>query len=254
MLLLADVDDCGVGRRLAFHGSYDGDKLDIYRKFITPDTRLLVVGAHVGSIMFPLARMAAEAVGIEANPSSYRLLTINSAINGITNCDLHNFAAFDTARSLEFVASKTNSGGAKVMPSSKKFEFFYDEPDVITVPAVLLDDELDGEFDVVIMDIEGAEYRAMAGMQRILSGARHFICEVVPNHMAHVDPHTFEEFVARIPERFTWFSLSSGGPIVPRNEIASLYAAIQSEHAFGGADLICSTEALAAETVVVGRR
>ncbi|ORB50786.1 hypothetical protein BST42_18630 [Mycolicibacterium rhodesiae] len=253
MLLLSDVGDCGVGRRLAFNGSYDEDKLDIYRKFINPDTRLLVVGAHVGAVMFPLARLAGEVVGIEANPTSYRLLAINSAINGITNCDLRNFAAFDTACSLDFVASKANSGGAKVMPSRQNFEFFYDKPDVITVRAAPLDDELDGEFDVIVMDIEGAEYRAMAGMQRILSRARHFICEVVPNHMDHVDPHTFDEFVARIPGQFKWFSLSSGGPVVSRNEIGSLYATIRREHFFGGADMICSTDPVAGEAVTVSQ-
>jgi hypothetical protein len=83
---------------------------------------------------------------------------MNVAINGLTNCRLHNVAAYDAPGKLEFVASKVNSGGAKVMPRSRRFEFFYDHPEIIRVRCDRLDDELSGDFDFVLMDIEGAEY------------------------------------------------------------------------------------------------
>jgi FkbM family methyltransferase len=242
VFLIAAVTDLGVGRRLAFDGCYDTGQLEKYQRLVTPETRLLVVGAHVGSILLPLAKIAREAVGIEASPESFRLLEMNVAINGLTNCPLHNVAAYDAPGALEFVASKVNSGGAKVLPQSRRFEFFYDHPEIISVRSVRLDDELPGDFDFVLMDIEGAEYRAIAGMQRILSTAKHFICEVVPNHLENVDPCTFEQFVARIPEQFRWFSLTDDERVVDRSGLAELYSTIHRDYYFGGANLICCTE------------
>src|SRR5690242_991238 len=37
MYLIAAATDCGVGRRLAFDGSYDTGPLETYRRLITPD-------------------------------------------------------------------------------------------------------------------------------------------------------------------------------------------------------------------------
>lgn len=242
MFLIAAARDFGVGRRLAFDGSYDTAQLEKYRRVVAPETRLLVVGAHVGSIFLPLARIAREAVGIEANPDSFPLLEMNVAINGLTNCRLHNVAAYDAPGALEFVASKANSGGAKVAPQRRRFEFFYDHPKIIEVRCARLDDELGGDFDVVIMDIEGAEYRAIAGMQRILSTASHFVCEVVPNHLENVDPCTFEQFVARIPAQFQWFSLTNDDQVVDRSRLAELYRALRRDYYYGGTNLICSAD------------
>jgi FkbM family methyltransferase len=241
--LIAAAKDLGVGRRLAFDGCYDTGPLEVYRRLVTPETRLLVVGAHVGSILLPLAKIARAAVGIEASPETFRLLQMNVAINEMTNCRLHNVAAYDAPGTLEFVASKVNSGGSKIVPQRHRFEFFYDHPEIISVRCIRLDDELDGDFDIVLMDIEGGEYRAMAGMRRILSTARHFICEVVPNHMENVDPYTFEQFVGRIPEQFQWFSLSNDERVVGRDGLAELYRTVRSDYYFGGSNLICSAEA-----------
>ena len=92
------------------------------------------------------------------------------------------------------------------------------------------------------MDIEGAEYRAIAGMQRILSNAKHFICEVVPNHLENVDPCTFEEFVARIPDTFKWFSLTNDERVVGRSQLGELYDTVRRDYYFGGTNLICSVD------------
>jgi FkbM family methyltransferase len=242
MYLIAAATDCGVGRRLAFDGCYDTGPLETYRRLMTPESRVLVVGAHVGSVLLPLAKSARAAVGIEASPETFHLLEMNVAINGLTNCRLHNVAAYDAPGSIEFVASKVNSGGSKIVPRRRRFEFFYDRPDIISVSCIRLDDELEGAFDIVLMDIEGGEYRAMGGMQRILSTAKHFICEVVPNHMENVDPYTFEEFVERIPEQFKWFSLTTDERVVERGGLAELYRTVRSDYYFGGSNLVCSAE------------
>lgn len=239
--LIAATRDLGVGRHLAFSGSYDPTSLSLYRKLLTPDSRLLVVGAHIGSILFPLALCSRESVGIEANPHSFTLLEMNRAINRLENCALHNVAASDRAGSLRFLASEVNSGGSKMLPQIHSFEYFYDRPETIEVKAVRLDDHLTGKFDVVIMDIEGAEYRAMAGMERILASSRYLVVELVPNHLETVDPCSVEQFLERIPAHFKWFSLCPEvEEWLSRNEFRDLYERIKRDNYYSGVNVLCS--------------
>src|SRR5271157_6099415 len=83
--------------------------------------------------------------------------------------------------------SRVNSGGSKRMPLTRDYMYFYDSPDIVTVGADRLDDLLDGErFNVVFMDIEGSEYFALGGMQKILTSAKVLFMEFVPHHLKNV--------------------------------------------------------------------
>lgn len=240
--LISPVKDFTIGRRLAFNGSYDSSELRKYENLIMEgDGRLLVVGTHVGAVLIPLACMAESVVGVEANPETFELLKMNLAINGVDNCQVLNVAAYDHTGELEFVASAVNSGGSKIMPKRRRFEFFYDRPERIKVPCARLDDVLEADFDVVIMDVEGAEFRAIGGMQQILSRAKYLICEVVPNHLENVDSCTFDQLISRIPHNFQWFSIVNGGDTFHRDDAGGIYEVLRSDHYFNGVNLLCST-------------
>ena len=77
---------------------------------LTCDSRVLVVGAHVGTLAIPLAQLAANVIAIEANPRTFELLTLNVAINAVTNCRCINIAASDSNEPIQFLLSRTNSG------------------------------------------------------------------------------------------------------------------------------------------------
>jgi FkbM family methyltransferase len=233
--------DFWIGRKLAYGGSYDKQSLAVYAGFINPDSNVLIVGTHVGSLVVPLARRARHVFGIEANPNVFKLAEINVVLNALTNVSLHNFAASDSNEPLVFLASRHNTGGSKVKPVSDCFEFTYDDPVTITVPGVQLDSVLnESGYDLVIMDIEGAEHKALLGMRSILSKTKVLICELVPNHLRNVAGITLREFMAAIPSRFDRFSLvQHPGIAVRRPEIETLYQRVEKHYYYGGADLIC---------------
>ncbi|MEK9213182.1 FkbM family methyltransferase [Sphingomonas sp. 2378] len=151
-----------------------------------PASRVLFVGAHVGTLVIPVARHVAQVTAIEANPETYRFLSANLALNGTTNVALHGYAAGEADGEIEFILSRQNSGGAKRRPIVADHRYTYDNPSIVRVPMRRLDDALDGTFDTIVMDIEGSEVFALRGMQRLLAGAQRLFVEFLPHHLRNV--------------------------------------------------------------------
>jgi FkbM family methyltransferase len=198
-----DPDEQFVSRALLSAGAYGVGEVERARQFVTPDSCVLVVGAHIGTLAVPLSRSCRELVAIEANPRTFELLELNVLMNRCTNVRLHNVAANDRDAPIEFVMSTHNSGGSKRMPLHRDETYFYDNPQVVQVRGVRLDDLLGGSgFDVILMDIEGSEYFAFLGMQRLLAGAGTLIVEFLPHHLSRVAGITVEQFLQPLAGHF----------------------------------------------------
>jgi len=194
---LVDVDDLGVGRHLRERGQYGISEVERIRSLIHPDSRVLIVGTHVGTLAIPVAETCAEVFAIEANPRTFELLSQNVAINGIENMHLFNLAASDECKPLRFLKSRVNSGGSKIVPRVNAYKYYYDQPEEVAVPGRRLDEVLKGiRFDLIVMDIEGSEYFALKGMQEILARTEHLIIEFVPHHLRDVSGVSVEDFLS----------------------------------------------------------
>jgi FkbM family methyltransferase len=167
---------------------------------VTSESRLLFVGAHIGTLVIPLAKAVREVVAVEANPATFATLELNLLLNGCNNVRALNVAASDKAGHLSFLASRFNSGGSKILPVKTRFEFVYDHPDTIDVPAARLD-ELLADFSPthVIMDIEGSEVPAIQGMPRLLLSADVLVVECLGNHLENVAGISCAEFIKLLP-------------------------------------------------------
>ncbi len=151
-----------------------------------PASRVLFVGAHVGTLVVPVARHVAHVTAIEANPDTYRFLAANLALNSIVNVTLHGYAAGEADGEIEFMLSRLNSGGAKRRPIIADGRYTYDNPSIVRVPMQRLDNALEGTFDTIVMDIEGSEVFALRGMPRLLAGAQRLFVEFLPHHLRNV--------------------------------------------------------------------
>jgi hypothetical protein len=93
----------------------------------------------------------------------------------------------------------------------------------VTVEAVALDAYSDDpQFDVVLMDIEGSEYFALQGMQRILGHASALVVEFLPDHLRDVSGVTVEQFLAVIPPRFRTLRIPSRRLTVEANGFSAV--------------------------------
>lgn len=222
--LLVGVEDMMVGRKLVSEGSYSPEELHRLLNLVSADSEVLVVGAHIGALVIPLAKASRALTVIEANPENYRLLEMNLLLNGCGNVRAIHLAASDKHEELPFLASSANSGGSKRMPIVRDYRYFYDRPKVINVPAAPLDDVLpDSTFDLIVMDIEGSEYFALKGMPQLLARARTLAIEFLPHHLAKVAGIAASEFIDQIYPFFDQLTVPSKNLTV---EKTSFYAVL----------------------------
>ncbi|TLD70896.1 FkbM family methyltransferase [Phragmitibacter flavus] len=201
--IVVDPEDVGVGWELAKNGVYGQDLLDALLPLIGPESKVLVAGAHVGSLAIPLAKVAAEVTAFEANPNTYRYLELNRQLNQSNNLTLIPLALGSSSGTLQFLLSRVNSGGSKRLPKQAHIAYYSDKPEVVDVAMTAADETLpDATFDLIIMDIEGSEADALKGMPNLLSRAKYLFIEYLPHHLDLVAGVTDEEFVALLSPHF----------------------------------------------------
>lgn len=217
-----DPDDQFVGRSLLEFGGYGADEIRLAASHMAPSSRVLVVGAHIGSIAIPLSLMCRELVAVEANPATLKLLRLNVLLNQRDNIRVIHAAANDANGTIDFVMNTHNTAGSKRMPKFRDDIYFYDNPAITTVPAGRLDDILDGAFDLVFMDIEGSEYFAFLGMPRLLTHAKTLIVEFLPHHLSRVAGITVDDFLAPLMPHFDQLTIPTIGRVVDRKDFKSV--------------------------------
>ena len=208
--LAVDPRDLEVGLKLRNNGSYGLDEIARINELISTQSNVLVVGAHIGSLVIPIAKNCNKVVAIEANPNNFNLLRTNLHLNKTENVSIHNIAASSKQETIKFQMNVVNSGGSKRLPKNNEYMYRYDNPEVIEVQAHSLDEYLDeNNFDLVLIDIEGSEYFAMQGMEKILSNCNTLIVEFLPHHLKNVADVTVEQFLSLIPKQFTKLTIPS---------------------------------------------
>ena len=96
-ILAVDPRDLEVGYKLRNYGSYGLDEITRINQLITTKSNVLIVGAHIGSLLIPIAKNCNKVVGIEANPNNFNLLKTNVHLNKAENVSIHNIAASSKA-------------------------------------------------------------------------------------------------------------------------------------------------------------
>jgi len=213
---LVRPEDHGVGGSLIKRGEYGVDEIRRILDLVDSNSSTLFVGAHIGALVIPVSKNVKSVTAIEANPDTFYLLEQNILLNRCTNVCALQIAASDCAEKLEFIQSRVNSGGSKRMPVRHSYKYFYDQPHVIEVQANRLDAVVAERHDVIIMDIEGSEYFAFLGMQRLLAEARHLIAEFVPHHLKDVANVSVAQFLEPITPHFETLRIPSRGRTVER--------------------------------------
>jgi len=201
-LLLTPAGDLMIGRRLCFNGCYDPELVNVLLNQCTSGSEVLFVGAHVGALVIPVARKVRRVVAIEANPATFELLRTNVHLNGLTNIELHNFAAGNSNGEVRFLANLLNSGGSGLAIGEwGHWAYTYDRPTSVTVQMKRLDDVFpEDRFDLIVMDIEGAEVLALEAMPNLLQRSKGLLVEVFEDHLRQVAKVTDDEFLSPISQ------------------------------------------------------
>lgn len=190
-LFVVDPKDFGVGRALLDRGFYDTDVIDFLLGQIDANSKVVIVGAHIGALLVPIAKKSGCVVAFEPNPKTAMLLEANIKLNGITNVTLHKVAASSGNESLVMNHNVTNTGASSVA----KIDGDNKTADDVVIEARSLDGILgDESVDLMIVDAEGYEVQVFSGAQGVLRNTRLLYTEYGPD-MLERQGATTEKFV-----------------------------------------------------------
>lgn len=189
-------DDFDVGRAIVVNRAYEPHVAGVLRRWLAPGHVFVDVGAHVGyfsllaaSIVGPSGRV----LSVEPDQEACALLWSSAQLNGFLQVELYPFAVAEARR--VFVLAGRGSHGTVV-----EWERPLARASAVAV-ALTLDELLRDavRVDVIKMDIEGAEGRALVGAQRTLATHRPvLVTEVAPGALANVSRMSAEDYLGQL--------------------------------------------------------
>jgi FkbM family methyltransferase len=205
-LMSNSLSEVLINTYLGFGGSYDKSKVAFLLSMLKEDDTVYIIGAHIGTLVVPVGKLVKEVIAFEPNPETFQLLDRNIQLNHLQNIQIFNHAVYSEETEISFYQSKVNSGGSKVRPVTDDYMYNYDNPETIKVSSKILDAFVQERSinmpDVIIIDIEGAEFHALKGASRCLQHARCLYIEFVPHHLTNVANITVDDFAKAITSYF----------------------------------------------------
>jgi len=203
-VLVVDPRDFGVSSSLLSRGDYDWEAVSWLLRLVDQDSRIVFVGAHLGALLVPVAARSGsrKVIAFEPVPDTHRLLTLNVALNGLAGVTVHQQAIGDTEGSVRFTQNPINSGNSRVSSTGE-----------IVVPVSTLDAALQREAwthtDLLVLDTEGFEARAMRGASGTLAQTRYFYVEYSPEQLREQGSAP-EEFLDLAASHFQSMTVQGG--------------------------------------------
>lgn len=149
---------------------------------------VLHVGAHQGQEVAAYLRAGfARVLLVEANPKWYNFL--RDTFKNEPRVSVYQYAVSDTEGEIDLMVHTSQSGStepASILPMKRFKEIIRSlhTPEILRVPAITLDTFFishqlqPGDVSLLNLDIQGAEWRALAGGRTVIPSLQAVICEV----------------------------------------------------------------------------
>jgi FkbM family methyltransferase len=157
------LDDWAIGARIAVKRSYEAHVTTVMWPCLKPGMTVLDIGANIGYYTLLMASRvgpAGKVIAFEPSRRNCDLLEMSLAINQFRNVAVHACAVADIDGFVGFDMDDSNGGITQGNPAESMYQ----------VPAALLDTllRIEPRIDLIKIDIEGAEGRALRGMESLL--------------------------------------------------------------------------------------
>lgn len=214
---------------LCRHAMSSGLEAEIYRSRVKPGMAVVEIGANVGFFTLLLSGLTGaggRVLAFEPDPENFRLLEKNASANCRTNITCRCAAVSEKAGSIKLFLSGENRGDHRIYDCG-------DGRPCVEIPAVPLDQELGagGRADFIKMDIQGAEYKALLGMENTISNSPGLamLCEFTPGLIRKAGDSP-ERFLGKLQELgFTLSYLDEEAHLVRRTTPGELLALCPGE-------------------------
>ena len=174
--LRVDLKD-DVGRCIYYFGVWEPNLTAWITRSLSPGDTFVDVGANVGYFSALAARIVSDqgsVVSIESMPRTCDVLNTNFQLNGIRNGRIAPVAAWDSVGNLEMFGPSTGVLATASAIKSRADQF--DLKSKVTVPCAPLSSILtEAEVKaarILKIDVEGAEWRVVCGMNELMESGR----------------------------------------------------------------------------------
>lgn len=157
--------DAYVGKSLKVFGEWAESEISLLLQLVTPQTIFVDIGANIGTHTVAIAPHVSHVVAFEPQPRVFQVLCANVVANQLANVTTKSEAIGDEHRMvyvppLNFDAPANNVGAARISDTG--------------IPAMMatVDDFCMGGCDLVKMDIEGHELKALHGAEQTIARFR----------------------------------------------------------------------------------
>jgi len=166
--MLVDACDNVVSRHNSLSKGWEPQVTKAITLFTKHGDNALVLGAHIGTHVLNFSKAVGETghvYAVDPEPLMYNFTKINLMINDIKNTQVYNYAAYDQDTLLQFSSNtngESNTGSSHIAWNDN----LENNEHRMLVKAKKIDVILNfiNKLDIILMDIEGAEPRAVEGL------------------------------------------------------------------------------------------
>jgi FkbM family methyltransferase len=188
--LVVDPKDFDVSRTLLNRGEYGWAGVTMLSRLLTPASRVVFVGAHIGALLVPIVRAAGtrQVIAFEPSPRNHRMLLMNLALNDLSEIVAENIALGARPGRRRFSENRIVSADLRrVRRVDSDIEVTVHTLDA-TIPRTW------DSIDLMVMSDQGREVEAMRGAARTLAKTRHLYVDYSPEQLAE-QGSTVDDFV-----------------------------------------------------------
>ncbi|MCX7642882.1 MAG: FkbM family methyltransferase [Armatimonadetes bacterium] len=189
--MLVSGTDEGIGRELAFYRVHEPTVTKLLPGFVRLGDTVLDIGANIGYYTMLLSQLVGgrgTVIAVEPHPDNVRLLELNLRLNRVTNVKVMPVAVSDEVGTAEMFVSD-GSNWHSLHPTERTGQR------KIVVPTMTIDTivaQLERSVDLIRMDIEGWETKALSGAEGTLKRDRPtLVVEVHPSYLQKEEVQQF---------------------------------------------------------------
>jgi FkbM family methyltransferase len=170
--LTVSSEDLGLMPSLVTTGGFEVPLTNYLIKTLKNGQTFVDIGANLGYFTILAAKLVGntgKVYGFEPNPHMMKFLKDNIAMNWLMqNVKLYENAIYSSNTEITFHIAKRYQGNSSIYERNEN-EMMNEEYENVTVQAVRADDHLKdlNNIDWVKIDIEGGEYQALLGMEKL---------------------------------------------------------------------------------------
>lgn len=198
------IDDPGVSRDLIIRGMREREETRMIQKTLRPGMTVIDIGANIGYYTLMEARAVTKTgrvYAIEPEPHNFELLHRNVKLNNYQHVDMFQIGISDETGLAKLYVSEYSNLHNLLCPLFAK-----NEDSAIDIKVYRLDDFvlehriIPSNIDLIRMDIEGYEVKALEGMDEILREAErlNLFIEFHPMYIENISDYSLESTMAKL--------------------------------------------------------